>query len=51
METSSIPVPDYVLLMKVAADVYSAFFPDEGGGVLRSAEILEERYSKKSLSN
>ncbi|BBR55315.1 MULTISPECIES: hypothetical protein [Pseudomonas] len=51
VETSSIPVPDYVLLMKVAADVYSAFFPDEGESVLRSAEILEERYSRKSLSN
>lgn len=51
IETSSIPVPDYVLLMRVAAGVYSALFPDEEGGVLRSAERLEERYSKKSLSN
>ncbi|OIN52311.1 hypothetical protein BLL37_04635 [Pseudomonas azotoformans] len=48
VETSSIPVPDYVSLMKVAADVYSAFFPDDRGSVLRSAERLEERYSKKS---
>ena len=47
VETSSIPVPDYVSLMKIAADVYSAFFPDDGDGVLRSAERLEERYSKK----
>jgi hypothetical protein len=46
--TSSIPVPDYVFLMKVAADVYSAFFPDDRGSILRSAERLEERYSKKS---
>lgn len=45
-ETSSIPVADYVSLMKVAADVYSAFFPDDRGSVLRSAERLEERYSK-----
>ncbi|QXH34341.1 hypothetical protein [Pseudomonas muyukensis] len=51
VEISSIPVSDYVLLMKVAAYVYSAFFSDEGRDVLRSAEILEERYSKKSLSN
>jgi len=48
VETSSIPVPDYVSLMKIAADVYSAFFPDDGDGVLRSAERLEERYSKKT---
>lgn len=48
VETSSIPVPDYVSLMKVAADVYSNFFPDDGGSVLRSVERLEERYSKKS---
>lgn len=47
METSSISVPDYVSLMKIAADIYSAFFPDEGNGVLRSAERLEERYSKR----
>ncbi|MBC3384613.1 hypothetical protein HU715_026040 [Pseudomonas sp. SWRI12] len=47
VETSSIPVPDYVSLMKIAADVYSAFFPDEGDGVLRSAERLEDRYSKR----
>jgi len=46
--TSSIPVPDYVFLMKVAADVYSAFFPDDRGSILRFAERLEERYSKKS---
>jgi hypothetical protein len=46
VETSSIPVSDYVLLMKVAADVYSAFFPDEGDSVLRSAARLEERYSR-----
>ncbi|MHA4979337.1 hypothetical protein ACX0K2_22885, partial [Pseudomonas extremorientalis] len=39
--TSSIPVPDYVFLMKVAADVYSAFFPDDRGSILRSAERLE----------
>ncbi|CAM3269498.1 hypothetical protein PSFL6913_25860 [Pseudomonas fluorescens] len=48
VETSSIPVPDYVSLMKIAADVYSTFFPDDGGSVLRSVERLEERYSKKS---
>uniref|UniRef100_UPI000DA6703B hypothetical protein n=1 Tax=Pseudomonas huaxiensis TaxID=2213017 RepID=UPI000DA6703B len=47
VETSSIAVPDYVSLMKIAADVYSAFFPDDGGDVLRSAERLEERYSTK----
>lgn len=47
METSSIPVPDYVSLMKNAADIYSAFFPDEGDSVLRSAERLKERYSRK----
>ena len=35
-------------LMKVAAHVYSAFFPDDGGSALRSAERLEDRYSKKS---
>lgn len=34
--------------MKIAADVYSTFFPDDGGSVLRSVERLEERYSKKS---
>lgn len=48
VENSSIPVPDYVSLMKVAANVYSAFFLDDGGSVLRSAERLEERYSKIS---
>lgn len=47
METSSISVSDYVSLMKIAADVYSNFFPDDRGSVLRSAERLEERYSKK----
>ncbi|MCZ8383278.1 hypothetical protein ACFWXM_18785 [Achromobacter xylosoxidans] len=47
METSSISVPDYVSLMKIAADIYSAFFPDEGNGVLRSAERLKERYSRR----
>ena len=47
VETSSIPVPDYVSLMKIAADVYSTFFPSEGDGVLSSAERLEARYSKK----
>ena len=47
LETSSIPVCDYVFLMKIAADVYSDYFPDEGGSVLRSAERLEERYSKR----
>ncbi|TBV08075.1 hypothetical protein [Stutzerimonas kirkiae] len=48
VETSSIPVLDYVFLMKTAADVYSSFFPEERGSVLRSARRLEERYSKKS---
>lgn len=47
METSSISVSDYVFLMKIAASVYSAFFPDEASGVLKSAEKLEERYLKK----
>lgn len=47
VETSSISISDYVFLMKTAANVYSAFFPKEGGGVLRSAEKLEERYLKK----
>ncbi|WP_373824662.1 hypothetical protein [Achromobacter insuavis] len=47
METSSISVPDYVFLMKIAASVYSSFFPSEGIGVLKSAERLEERYLKK----
>lgn len=47
METSSISVPDYVSLMKIAADIYSVFFPDEGNGVLRSAERLKERYSRR----
>ncbi|MDM3888409.1 hypothetical protein QSV36_22795 [Pseudomonas sp. BCRC 81390] len=46
--TSSIPVFDYVFLMKIAADVYSEFFPEERGGVLNSAKRLKERYSKKS---
>jgi hypothetical protein len=48
VETSNIPVHDYVALMKIAADVYSTFFPDEGAGVLRSAEKLEQRYSNSS---
>jgi hypothetical protein len=48
VETSNIPVHDYVALMKIAADVYSTFFPDEGKGVLRSAEKLEQRYSNSS---
>jgi hypothetical protein len=48
VETSSIPVPDYVSLMKIAADVYADFFPDDRGSVLRSAEKLEERYLKRS---
>ncbi|MDF3845577.1 hypothetical protein P3W55_28050 [Pseudomonas citronellolis] len=47
VETSSIPVLDYVFLMKIAADVYSAFFPEESDSVLGSAKRLEERYSKK----
>lgn len=47
METSSISVSDYVSLMKIAADIYSAFFPHEGNGVLRSAERLKERYSRR----
>lgn len=45
--TSSIPVADYVSLMKIAANVYSAFFPDERNRVQRSAERLEKRYSQK----
>ncbi|OLU22205.1 hypothetical protein BVH03_25330 [Pseudomonas sp. PA15(2017)] len=48
VETSSISVLDYVFLMKVAADVYSAFFPEERDSILSSARRLEERYSKKS---
>lgn len=48
VETSSIPVFDYVFLMKIAADVYSAFFPEERDSILNSAKRLEERYSKKS---
>ncbi|CRM01925.1 hypothetical protein [Pseudomonas sp. 31 R 17] len=48
VETSSIPVPDYVSLMKIAADVYADFFPDDRGSVLRSAEKLEERYLNRS---
>lgn len=47
METSSISVFDYVSLMKIAANVYSASFPGEASGVLESAEKLEERYLKK----
>ncbi|WP_434572534.1 hypothetical protein [Pseudomonas sp. Z3-8] len=50
VETSSIPVADYVSLMRVATDVYSAFFPDDADGVLRSAERLEKRYLKSSAS-
>ncbi|QJQ19471.1 hypothetical protein HG549_05795 [Pseudomonas sp. SK] len=48
VETSSVSVFDYVFLMKIAADVYSAFFPEERDSVLNSAKRLEERYSKKS---
>lgn len=47
VETSSIPVLDYVFLMKIAADVYSDFFPEERDSVLSSAKKLEERYSKR----
>ncbi|MFY3152468.1 hypothetical protein ACOTF6_29645 [Achromobacter xylosoxidans] len=47
METSSISVSDYVVLMKIAASVYSAFFPGEASGVLKSAKKLEERYLKR----
>lgn len=50
VETSSIPVSEYVSLMKVAADVYSGFFPDERDGVLKSAKRLEERYSRRFLA-
>lgn len=48
MEVSSISVADYVSLMKISADVYSAFFPEDEGTVLTSVRRLEERYSKKS---
>ncbi|MGS7253754.1 hypothetical protein ACQ7NP_21810 [Pseudomonas anuradhapurensis] len=48
VETSSVSVFDYVFLMKIAADVYSAFFPEERDSVLNSAKRLEGRYSKKS---
>ncbi|MFR0688901.1 hypothetical protein ACLUTX_05875 [Enterobacterales bacterium AE_CKDN230030158-1A_HGKHYDSX7] len=48
MEVSSISVADYVSLMKISADVYSAFFPEDKSSVLNSARRLEERYSKKS---
>lgn len=48
VETSSVPVLDYVFLMKIAANIYSAFFPEERDSVLGSAKRLEERYSKKS---
>lgn len=51
METSSISVSDYVFLMKIAASVYSAFFPSEGNGVLKSVERLGERYLKSPLPN
>ncbi|MFK3790325.1 hypothetical protein ACI2KO_08700 [Pseudomonas piscis] len=44
-ETSSMPVAEYVFLMKIAADVYSSFFPEQRDSVLRSANKLEERYS------
>ncbi len=45
-KTSSIPVPDYVSLMKIAANVYSAFFSGDADSVLRSVERLEGRYLK-----
>lgn len=48
METSSIPVLDYVSLMKIAADIYSSNSPGERDGVLRSAKRLEDRYLKSS---
>lgn len=47
VETSSIPLLDYVFLMKIAADVYSDFCPEERDSVLSSAKKLEERYSKR----
>ncbi|WP_236190261.1 hypothetical protein [Pseudomonas paraglycinae] len=51
VETSNIPVADYVFLMIIAADIYSYFYPDERVSVLRSAEKLEERYSKKGFKS
>ncbi|GAB2895867.1 hypothetical protein GCM10027202_24620 [Microvirgula curvata] len=49
VETSSIPVADYIALMKIAADVYSDYFPDEKDGVLNSAKRLEKRYSSPAV--
>lgn len=45
--TSSISVQDYVSLMKVAAEVYSAVFPADRDSIINSARRLEERYSKR----
>ncbi len=47
VETSSISVQDYVYLMKVAAEVYSAVFPEDRDSVISSARRLEERYSER----
>ncbi|WLW64074.1 hypothetical protein RA224_11800 [Achromobacter aegrifaciens] len=47
METSSISIPDYVFLMKMAAEIYSDYFPADRDRVLASAIRLEERYSNK----
>lgn len=49
VETSSIPVPDYVSLMKIAASIYSDFFPHDAESVLKSAERLEKRYQKNPV--
>lgn len=46
METSSLPVEDYLNLMRVAAETYSEYFQNEREGVLRSAERLERRYAR-----
>jgi hypothetical protein len=45
MEISSLPVQDYVALMRIAADTYSNFFLEEREQVLASVRKLEERYA------
>ncbi|MBW5465939.1 hypothetical protein GOY11_32990 [Pseudomonas aeruginosa] len=47
VETSSIPLLDYVGLMKIAADVYADVVPEESDSVLSSDRQLDERYSKR----
>lgn len=49
MESSSLSVPDFLVLMQTAAEVYLTHVPADSEPVLRYLKRLEARYAKKPI--